>query len=156
MEICLDVMKIEDLDQVIKIEREAFSNSWNLRFFKEELKHNSFALYLTAKIEKEVIGYIGCWFKNHANEVHIVNLAIKKNKRRQGIGTFLIEEVVKMAKNLEADNVTLEVRITNQAAIKLYKNLGFKKAGLTPHYYLDNNEDALLMKKELSTNGKKD
>ncbi len=149
MKMSLDVMKLDDLNKVIKIEREAFSNPWNRKFFKEELIHNSFALYLTAKIEDEIIGYVGCWFKNRANEVHIVNLAVKKNKRRQGIGTYLINEIVDMAKNLNAKSVTLEVRITNKAAIDLYKELGFIEDGLTRHYYLDNNEDALLMKKEI-------
>ena len=150
MDLCLDVMKLDDLGEVIKIEREAFSNPWNMKFFKEELIHNSFALYLSAKKENELVGYVGCWFKNHANEVHIVNLAVKKAKRRQGIGSYLIKEVVDMSKNLNADTVTLEVRVTNKAAIDLYKQLGFTKAGLTPNYYLDNDEDALLMKKELN------
>lgn len=152
MEICLDVMQEEDLNEVIKIEREAFSNPWNVKFFKEELRHNSFALYLTAKQDGELLGYVGCWFKNHAHEVHIVNLAIKKGKRRQGLGTYLIGEIVKMATSINAESVTLEVRVTNKAAIKLYNKLGFEKDGLTPHYYLDNNEDALLMKKELNRN----
>ena len=57
-----------------------------------------------------------------------------------------------MATSINAESVTLEVRVTNKAAIKLYNKLGFKKDGLTPHYYLDNNEDALLMKKELNRN----
>ncbi len=150
MDLCLDVMKLDDLGEVIKIEREAFSNPWNMKFFKEELIHNSFALYLTAKNDNELVGYVGCWFKDHANEVHIVNLAVKKTKRRQGIGSYLIKEIVDMSKNLNADTLTLEVRITNRAAIDLYKQLGFTKAGLTPNYYLDNEEDALLMKKELN------
>ncbi|HMA59040.1 MAG TPA: ribosomal protein S18-alanine N-acetyltransferase [Halanaerobiales bacterium] len=150
MDLCLDVMKLDDLGEVIKIEREAFSNPWNMKFFKEELIHNSFALYLTAKNDNELVGYVGCWFKDHANEVHIVNLAVKKTKRRQGIGSYLIKEIVDMSKNLNADTLTLEVRITNKAAIDLYIQLGFTKAGLTPNYYLDNDEDALLMKKELN------
>lgn len=152
MEINLDVMKEDDLNQILKIEREAFSNPWNVKFFKEELRHNAFAIYLTAKDEGEIIGYVGCWFKNNANAVHIVNLAVKKDFRRERIGTYLIKEIIDMASNLQMDVVSLEVRVTNEAAIKLYQNLGFEKAGLTPHYYLDNNEDALLMKKELVYN----
>ena len=154
MQISLDVMRENDLKQILKIEREAFSNPWNVKFFKEELRHNAFALYLTAQIEAEIIGYIGCWFKNHANEVHIVNLAVKKTYRRKGIGTYLIKEIIDMSRNLQTDFVTLEVRVTNEAAIKLYQDLGFKKAGLTPHYYMDNDEDALMMKKEIEYNEK--
>jgi ribosomal-protein-alanine N-acetyltransferase len=152
MQITLDVMREKDLKQVLHIEREAFSNPWNVKFFKEELKYNAFALYLTARVEEQIIGYVGCWFKNHANEVHIVNLAIKKDFRREGIGTYLIKEIIDMSRNLQADYVTLEVRVTNEAAIDLYQDLGFKKDGLTPHYYLDNDEDALLMKKEIVYN----
>lgn len=152
MDLCLDVMKLDDLMEVVEIEREAFSNPWNRKFFKEELIHNPFALYLTVKLKGELIGYIGCWFKNNANEVHIVNLAVKRDKRRQGIGSYLIKEVVDMANNLEAESVTLEVRVTNKAAINLYKELGFQADGLTPNYYMDNAEDALLMKKELTKN----
>ncbi|MFO7814711.1 MAG: ribosomal protein S18-alanine N-acetyltransferase [Halanaerobiales bacterium] len=149
MEIRLNVMNENDLNQILKIEREAFSNPWNLKFFREELRHNAFALYLTAEVEENIIGYVGCWFKNHASEVHIVNLAVKKDFRRRGIGSYLIDEIIDMARNLKAEFVTLEVRVTNKAAIELYEKLGFEKAGLTPHYYLDNNEDALLMKKEI-------
>ncbi len=152
MQITLDVMKEKDLKQILQIEREAFSNPWNVKFFKEELRHNAFALYLTARVVEQIIGYVGFWFKNHANEVHIVNLAVKKDFRREGIGTYLIKEIIDMSRNLQADYVTLEVRVTNEAAIKLYQNLGFKKNGLTPHYYLDNEEDALLMKKEIVYN----
>jgi len=150
MEVYLDIMKEDDLGCVLKIEKECFSNPWNVKFFREELRHNTFAMYLTAKVDKIIVGYVGYWFKNHVKEIHIVNLAVKSSYRRKGIGTYLIEEIIAMAQNLKADYVTLEVRFTNKKAIKLYKELGFYEAGLTPDYYLDNKEDALLMKKELN------
>lgn len=150
MNIFLDVMKEQDLYEVIKIEKEAFNNPWHIKFFRDELRYNSFALYLTAKVDKKIIGYTGCWFKNFANEVHIVNLAVRKSHRNQGIGTYLINELIEMADKLDTSSLTLEVRVSNSKAIKLYKRLGFKEEKLISNYYLDNKEDAVLMKKEIS------
>ena len=149
MEIFLDVMKQADLNQIIKIEKEAFSNPWNIKFFKEELNYNTFSLYLTAKVDNKVVGYTGCWFKDHAKEIHIVNLAVKKEYRNNNIATYLINEIINMAKTVNYYKITLEVRASNKKAINLYNKLDFKKNKIIPNYYLDNKEDAILMIKEL-------
>lgn len=149
MEVFLDVMKEADLNQIIKIEKEAFSNPWNVKFFREELNYNTFSLYLTAKINKEIVGYAGCWFKDNVKEIHIVNLAIKKEYRRKNIATYLINEIINMAETINFNKITLEVRASNEKAINLYKKLDFIKSNIVPNYYLDNKEDAILMIKEL-------
>ncbi len=149
MEVFLDIMKVSDLNHIIKIEKEAFSNPWNVKFFREELNYNTFALYLTAKVNKEVVGYTGCWFKDRVKEIHIVNLAIKKEFRRKNIATYLINEIINMAKTINFNKITLEVRASNEKAINLYEKLDFKKTNIVPNYYLDNKEDAILMIKEL-------
>ncbi|MDZ7671366.1 MAG: ribosomal protein S18-alanine N-acetyltransferase [Halanaerobiales bacterium] len=149
MEVFLDIMKESDLYHIIKIEKEAFSNPWNVKFFREELNYNIFALYLTAKVNKEVVGYTGCWFKDKVKEIHIVNLAIKKEFRRKNIATYLINEIINMAKTINFNKITLEVRASNEKAINLYEKLDFKKTNIVPNYYLDNKEDAILMIKEL-------
>jgi ribosomal-protein-alanine N-acetyltransferase len=148
MDIFLDVMKKADLNQIIKIEKEAFSNPWNIKFFKEELNYNTFSLYLTAKVNNEIVGYTGCWFKDHAKEIHIVNLAVKKEFRNNNIATYLINEIINMAKTVNFTKITLEVRASNTKAINLYKKFDFIKAKIIPNYYLDNKEDAILMVKE--------
>jgi ribosomal-protein-alanine N-acetyltransferase len=149
MEVFLDIMKESDLNYIIRIEKEAFSNPWNVKFFREELNYNTFALYLTAKVNKKIVGYTGCWFKDKVKEIHIVNLAIKKEFRRKNIATYLINEIINMAKTINFNKITLEVRASNEKAINLYENLDFKKTNIVPNYYHDNKEDAILMIKEL-------
>lgn len=149
-------MEIEDVDEVYAIEKECFSNPWSKRIFLTEVKQNllgySFA-YVAKEIEKQnekiinskVVGYTVFW--KFGDEIHIGNLAVKKEYRRRGIGSLLLQKVLEFARELKSTYVTLEVRQSNYAAINLYKRFGFKVIGVRKGYYTNPTEDALIMLK---------
>ncbi len=101
--------------------------------------------------DDKVIGYVLCWFV--AEELHVVNLAVHVSERRQGIGRHLMNTVCDTARGRGAYVATLEVRFHNEPAIALYESLGFRNVAIRRAYYADNGEDALVMLKELGTDG---
>ncbi len=90
-----------------------------------------------------VVGFAGFWFV--ASEVHLINIAVREECRHQGIGELLLILVIDQATELKAHLVTLEVRVSNDAALSLYGKFGFTSTGLRRAYYTDNREDAVLM-----------
>ena len=140
-------MNFDDLPVVLQIDRMSFPLPWPERSYRYELTKNPASKLLVAENDgvtpSEVIGFIGCWLI--ADEVHISTIAVHPYYRRQGVGEKLLLTVLNWAVDQGAQIATLEVRISNQIAIDLYKKQGFiierKKAG----YYRDNNEDAYQM-----------
>jgi ribosomal-protein-alanine N-acetyltransferase len=102
-------------------------------------------LVCEAEIEGKgrILGYIGCWFI--VDELHISTLAVDQTFRRRGIGKLLLEAVLRHGIEEGAQMVTLEVRESNEPALKLYQKYGFKPVGRRTGYYRDNDEDAILM-----------
>jgi ribosomal-protein-alanine N-acetyltransferase len=92
---------------------------------------------------QKIIGFAGFWMM--AGEAHIISLAVKREFRRQGFGKLLLVELVRAAVKLEAEIVTLEVRVSNYEAQRLYLQYGFVSKGVRRAYYTDNREDALIM-----------
>jgi ribosomal-protein-alanine N-acetyltransferase len=90
-----------------------------------------------------IIGFASIWVM--ADEVHITNIAVRKDYQRQGIGELLLISIMSLGAELKADIVTLEVRVSNLPAQRLYHKYGFAQVGLRHGYYTDNREDALLM-----------
>ncbi|MFC1901267.1 ribosomal protein S18-alanine N-acetyltransferase [Chloroflexota bacterium] len=90
-----------------------------------------------------IIGFVGFWVM--ADEAHITSIAVRENYQRQGIGELMMVSVIDMAASLKARVVTLEVRISNDGAQRLYTRYGFSKVGLRKGYYNDNREDAVVM-----------
>jgi len=148
MDILIDIMDIEDLDSVIEIENYSFTNPWSRETFKQELIDNPDSLYLTANTGRQIVGYIGSWLL--AERLHITNLAIDRCFRNRGIARELLEKILFFGRLNKVTICTLEVRVSNYKAINLYKKLGFMLYGLNKNYYRDNNEDALIMWKELN------
>jgi ribosomal-protein-alanine N-acetyltransferase len=184
--VALRRMKAEDIDQVLEIEREAFSPLWLGTPFKRELK-NRYARYLVAvsepgeggptrsapegqanpsngslwgrvlrsvhgAVKREeaepasgfgISGYVGVWFQG--NEAHITEIAVKESLRGNGIGELLLIGTLRAAIEYGSSLVTLEVRVSNFIAQRLYEKYGFKSAGIRKGYYSDNREDALIM-----------
>jgi len=93
-----------------------------------------------------VVGFAGFWFV--AGEVHLINIAVREGYRHHGIGELLLISVIDQATELKARLVTLEVRVSNTAALSLYGKFGFTRVGLRRAYYTDNREDAVLMSLE--------
>jgi [ribosomal protein S18]-alanine N-acetyltransferase len=135
-----------DIDEIMQIERTSFSAPWSPEMFRQDLGF-PIARCLGAKAQgsaaKQLAGYIICWFV--ADEVHITNIAVRKDLRNRGIATRLVEESLRLARNDRMRYCTLEVRRSNEAARELYRRLGFETRGVRSKYYSDNNEDALIM-----------
>lgn len=134
------------LDDVYIIETECFSHPWSKQSLEEEL-NNETSLFLVAKEENEVIGYIGMSIV--IDEGYIFNVAVRKNHRNKGVATALINELVTYGKKNNFSFITLEVRESNLPAISLYSKFGFIKAGERKNYYSNPKENAILMTKYL-------
>ncbi len=93
--------------------------------------------------EDYIVGFAGCWIM--ADEAHITEIAVREPYRRQGIGQLMIITLIEMGIELRANLATLEVRLSNITAQKLYEKMGFEKVGSRKRYYTDNHEDALIM-----------
>ena len=137
-----------DLDEVMVIERTSFRHPWSSRFFLEEMQV-ACARSVLAEINGKIVGYVLFWLL--PEEVDIHNIAVHTEFRRQGIGHILLQQVVEQARNRNSSRITLEVRVSNLPAQKLYESLGFSSKGLRKGYYSDDGEDALMMALELGT-----
>lgn len=138
-------MMLADLDQVMEIEPVAFgSHHWSRQSFSNELA-NPGGLYFSAVDPdgKSICGYSGFWLIGE--EAHITTLAVHPDYRRKGIGEYLLVNNIQSARKVGANWMTLEVRVSNDAAQSLYHKYGFKSLGLRRKYYQDNNEDALVL-----------
>ena len=143
LRLSIEPMRVEDVPEVHRIESASFPTPWPDYAFKQEIQTNRLAHYLVVKAGDETIGYGGLWLM--VDEAHITTFAVLPEWRRRGVGARLMLELMRVAANLHARVVTLEVRLSNHAARSLYGRFGFKPVGVRPRYYSDNNEDALIM-----------
>ncbi|MHA6480595.1 ribosomal protein S18-alanine N-acetyltransferase [Paenibacillus sp. strain BS8-2] len=140
-------MTMEDIPPILAIEQEAFSSPWTEEAFVNELKNNMFARYVVMEYGGELIGYGGMWII--MDEAHVTNIAIRSDVRGVGLGDRLMGQLIRTAILYGAVRMTLEVRVSNEHAQRLYRKHGFESSGVRPNYYSDNNEDALIMWAEL-------
>jgi ribosomal-protein-alanine N-acetyltransferase len=141
-------MTLADITAIAAIEQEAFSSPWTTEAFTNELMNNLFARYMVMEYGGEIIGYGGMWII--MDEAHVTNIAVRSDFRGQGLGHRLLLELQRTAVFFGAAKMTLEVRVTNEIAQRLYRRHGFEPSGIRPKYYSDNNEDALIMWAELN------
>ncbi len=121
-----------------------FTVPWSRNDFEKELRGNPLALYIVACEGPNMIGYAGVWCI--VDEGHITNIAVHPDHRREGIGRkFLALLIAEAEKRSGTTKFTLEVRVSNEAAINLYEEAGFREAGRRKNYYSDNKEDAAIM-----------
>ena len=135
-------MRYEDLDEVMKIENSCFAIPWTRESMQGEL-FSLMKFYYVALFDGKIAGYGGMW--HVVTEGHITNIAVSPDYRRMGVGSAIVDALMQTAEEKEMLGVTLEVRVSNEAAIKLYKKHGFVVTGTRKKYYSDNNEDAYLM-----------
>lgn len=145
-EISFDILKKEYIPQICEIEKEAFLSPWSAKSFEGELD-NTAAYYTIALNNGHVAGYGGFW--RILDEGHITNIAVARSYRGQGIGKAVLAQMIKRAAALKIERMTLEVRVSNVAAIRLYEKFGFVTLGARPKYY-ENGEDALIMWMEVA------
>lgn len=137
----------EYLNGVLAIERVSFPTPWTRHSFQNEIYNNDFAYYYVALNGRQVIGYAGMWII--LDEAHVTNVAVHQDYRGRRLGEILLRVLMQEAVYLGADRMTLEVRVSNLSARRLYERLGFVSAGVRKGYYNDNREDAIIMWKHL-------
>src|SRR5215212_6626512 len=142
----IEAMRLEDLDEVQRIEQASFSTPWPENAYRSELLTNRLASYLVARVDGRLVAYGGMWLM--VDEAHITTFAVHPAWRRQRIGERLLLAFLDLARDRHAREATLEVRLSNLAARRLYEKYGFRPVGVRPRYYSDNNEDALIMTTE--------
>jgi ribosomal-protein-alanine N-acetyltransferase len=136
-------MTLGDLPAVHAIERASFSVPWPDDAYRNELLTNRLASYVVARAGDEVVGFGGLWVM--VDEAHITTFAVDPRWRRRGIGEWLLHALLDRAVARQAREATLEVRLSNMPARRLYEKYGFRPVGIRPRYYSDNGEDALIM-----------
>jgi ribosomal-protein-alanine N-acetyltransferase len=133
-----------DLEGVLEVEAESFTNPWTRDMYAWELQNRSVCHIFVVRTEAcPVAGFCAFWLV--FDEIHINNVAMRPAYRAMGIGTGLLHHVLAAAKELGARRATLEVRASNQAARRLYERLGFYVAGTRRNYYTHPVEDALIL-----------
>ena len=140
------IMELRDVDAVCEIEKLSFKTPWSKESFIEEIKAKDRTRYMVAELGDTVVGYGGMWLI--IDEAHITNIAVHPDYRGKKIGKRIVEEMIVEAKNEGITSLTLEVRVSNVPAIKLYKDLDFQEVGTRKGYYVDTGEDALIMWKK--------
>lgn len=143
-------MRATDLDDIMDIERQSFRAPWSRQVFVEELDRDwAHVDVIKARLpEAPVLAFVNYWLVR--DEVHILNVAVRPEARRQGHGARLLEHVIAFAVRQKCRYLTLEVRRSNAGAIRLYRKYGFRPVGVRPNYYVEDREDAIVMLLELT------
>ena len=139
-------MKAHHVPQVAELEKLCFSAPWSEASIAYELS-TGYSFWLVAEDDGTVLGYIGSQIA--FPEADVMNVAVRSEYRRRGIGEILVEALISHLRNMDCESLTLEVRSSNTPAITLYEKLGFTQVGRRPNYYRDPKEDALILRKEL-------
>jgi [ribosomal protein S18]-alanine N-acetyltransferase len=144
----LRALETDDLEAVERIERESYPTPWSRSMFATELAKPS-SLCLGAHIESgELVGYL--IVSRYVDAWHIMNIAVAGDHRRRGVAGALLERLFAVTADEAQRGYTLEVRVSNRGAIRLYERLGFSVRGVRRGYYTDNREDALIMWRDAS------
>lgn len=135
-------MEMRDIPQVASIEKQVFSMPWSQQAFEESLE-NKDTLYLVAEKAGEVYGYIGMYISFEIGTIS--NVVVSPLHRRKGIAKGLLTELICLSKKLGVEALTLEVRESNEPAIRLYESEGFVNEGLRKNFYQKPTENAMIM-----------
>ncbi len=139
-------IKATDIDDVVALERRYFDQPITGKHLRYEVFENLMAHQFVAEVDGKILGYVGCWLTGE--NIDIMNIVVDETVRRQGVGRFLLFHLIDFGLKHDCLHVSLEVRESNQAAIKLYASLGFEVVRKRVNYY-KNGEDALYMVKVL-------
>lgn len=136
-------MTLDDLDEVLAVERASFATPWSRAAFRYEITQNRVARCAVVRGGGRLAGYLCLWEIGH--EIHITNLAVHPEWRRQGVARALLDAALSEGRVRGVELAFLEVRPTNVEALSLYESLGFRVIGRRKGYYFDTGEDALVM-----------
>jgi ribosomal-protein-alanine N-acetyltransferase len=158
----VEPMTLDDINQVMEIERAVFPAPWSARAYQYEITKNVHSVMLVVRpvgtpagplghlkhrlglVEPQsVVGYAGLWLL--VDETHICTIAVHPQRQGEGLGELLLVSLLDQSMKLGARRATLEVRVSNRAALSLYLKYGFEIVSRRKRYYTDNNEDAFIM-----------
>jgi ribosomal-protein-alanine N-acetyltransferase len=137
-------LSLRDLPAIEEIEQRSYATPWSRSMFAGELsKPSSICLGAFEAETGNLAGYL--IISRYVDAWHVMNLAVAPALRRRGVATALLGRLFDQTAGESRRGYTLEVRVSNDAAIKLYEQMGFKARGIRRGYYTDNREDALIM-----------
>lgn len=143
VDVVLTPMRRRHLRGVLAIEHQVYPRPWSAALFLGELKHRDHRVYVVARSGSSVVGYAGTMLIGP--DAHVTTIAVDPAWHRRGIATRMLALVCREAVAMGAEQVTLEVRMSNRGAQRLYQAFGFAPAGVRKNYYAETNEDALIM-----------
>ena len=136
------LLDLADLDAIEMIEQRAYPTPWSRSMFASELAKPT-SICLGAFEGSDLVGYV--INSRYVDPWHEMNVAVHPDHQRRGVATALLERLFELTRGDERRGYTLEVRVSNEDAIRLYEKLGFESRGIRRGYYTDNREDALIM-----------
>ncbi len=143
LEVRIVAMRRRHLRSVLRIEAQVYPRPWSLALFMSELGLRSSRCYVVARVGGSVVGYAGLMLTG--DDAHVTTIAVDPEWQRHKIGTRLLAFLAHESLRRGARNLTLEVRVSNEPAQSMYRQFGFKPAGIRKGYYQETNEDALVM-----------
>jgi ribosomal-protein-alanine N-acetyltransferase len=144
------MLELGDLTAIEEIEQRAYPTPWSRSMFASELAKPT-SICLGAFEGHELVGYV--INSRYVDAWHIMNVAVAPERQRRGIATALLDRLFELTRDDERRGFTLEVRVSNEGAIRLYEQLGFEARGIRRGYYTDNREDALIMWRDSRDSG---
>ena len=136
-------MRRRHLRSVLRIEAQVYPRPWSLSLFVSELALRTSRAYFVARVDGGLVGYAGMMFAG--DDAHVTTIAVDPEWHRHRVGTRLLLQLCREAVVRGARHLTLEVRVSNKPAQALYRRFGFRPAGIRKNYYIETNEDALVM-----------
>lgn len=143
LELELRRLELADLDAIERIERASYRTPWSRSMFASELAKPSSLSFGAVDDAGRLVGYLV--LSRYVDAWHVMNVAVAPERRRQGVASALLGRLLELTKEDMLRGYTLEVRVSNTAAIALYERFGFRPKGVRRGYYTDNREDALIM-----------
>jgi [ribosomal protein S18]-alanine N-acetyltransferase len=143
LEVHLVPMRRRHLRSVLRIEAQVYPRPWSLPLFMSELNLRTSRVYYVARVGGAPVGYAGLMLA--ADDAHVTTIAVDPAWHRNKIGSRLLLNLARQATARGAKHLTLEVRVSNTAAQAMYRAFGFRPAGIRKNYYVETNEDALIM-----------
>ena len=134
-----------DLDDVVRIEQESFSEPWTRKMFRDELEGNPFASLFVSRKAGTIVGHVCFWVL--FEELHIMNVAVSPDHRRRGIASLMLAHAITHARTQGAHSAMLEVRASNVPALAFYTQMGFQQIALREQYYSNPVEDAMILRR---------
>lgn len=138
-------MSEKDVEEVARIEQQIFTSPWSRESLQRACKEED-NIYLVAERENKLIGYCGIWCSFESAD--LCNIAVLPGMRRQGVAEAILDEAVSLCRQRNVEQMLLEVRISNVAAISFYQKKGFFRINIRKAYYKNPTEDAVIMKRK--------